>query len=121
MISTVIIDHIAANVPDLTIGENLFAEQSTGNQCVTVITRDLAAWPGMPENFRQALIEVEVRNYPMREAHALAEATLALIKDMQGMHDNYSFRTVQPKQLPCYSHDGTVTFSFRISYIVEGV
>lgn len=64
MISTVIIDHIATNVPDLTTGENLFAEQSKGNQCVTVITRDLTSWPGMPENFRKALIEIEVRKLP---------------------------------------------------------
>lgn len=107
-------------MPDLTTGENLFTENSVGDQCVTVITQSLTPWPGMPENFRQAIIEVEVKGYRMAEAHNLSEGILALVSGMQGDHDKYSLRTVQPKQLPCYQHDGTVTFSFRISYIVEG-
>ena len=120
MISETIIKYIEDNAPLFTIGKNLFAEQSKGNQCVTVITRNLTPWPGMPENFRQADIEVEVKGYPMAEAHNLSEGILTLMVGMNGKHDSYSLRTVQPKQLPCVAHDGTYTFSFRVSYIVEG-
>jgi hypothetical protein len=119
MVSDIITQHIGLNIPSLTLGDNLFSEQSTGNQCVTVITRDLSPWSGMPQKFRKALIEVEVKGYRMAEAYALAETLLALLVDMRGLYENVSIHTVEAKQLPCFQHDGTCTCTFRV-YFVEG-
>ncbi|KAB1443085.1 hypothetical protein [Pseudodesulfovibrio senegalensis] len=125
MISTVIIDHIATNVPDLTTGENLFAEQSKGNQTVTVITRDLAPWPGMPQNFRKALIEVEVKGYSMQEAHALAEGLLPHVNGLQhttfeANGKTYKTSSIENRMCPRFVGDNTVTFSFALYFVVEG-
>lgn len=123
MISQIITQYIDTHSPSLTTGDNIFTEKSVGDQTVTIITKDLAPWLGMDENFRQAIIEVEVKGYKMAEAHSLSEDVLSLILGMVGNADqgsSYSFRTIQSRQLPCYRHDGTVTFSFRISYVVEG-
>ncbi|MEZ7198317.1 hypothetical protein [Pseudodesulfovibrio karagichevae] len=119
MLSIIITKYIAENMPDLTTGKNLFTENSTGNQCVAVITRDLTPWPGMPQSFRKALIEVEVKGYRMAEANALSEAILVLLEGMQSVYETVSIRTVEAKQLPCFQHDGTCTCTFRV-FFVEG-
>ena len=123
MISDILTRIISEDIPSLTLGTNLFSEQSKGNQCVTVITRELSPWPGMPLNFRQALIEVEVKGYRMAEANALSEAILMLLDGMQGeysIHDDIvTLRNIQLKQLPCFQHDGTCTHTFRV-FFLEG-
>lgn len=120
MDSDVITQHIGMNIPSLTLGDNLFSEQSTGNQCVTVIPRDIVPWPGIPVNFRIALVEVEVKGYSMAEANALSEAILGLLENMQGSYETVSIRTIEAKQLPCFQHDGPCTCTLLV-FFVEGV
>lgn len=125
MLSLTIAKHLESSIPELTLGENLFAETGSGTKNIVVGTTYSTHWAGMPIEFRQSNLQIALHGYAIQEGYDLAELIVGVIDPMLGEYSDgtsvYRIDAVNFINLPTlakFNDNSFYTMNIMVRFVV---
>lgn len=122
MVTSVIVDILDSNMPELTKGTNLFAESGILGKCVFIKTNSYPVGQIVP-NVRKAHSRFFIKGYDIVEAIELGEKMVQILTDLKGVFPQtdaqYNIKAVDIISIPSVLsiEDKVVSFNANIFFV----